>query len=221
MSRKDWTAVDDWMAERLLKHSPDSTGIIGANQEGGLPSIDVSPLQGGFLSLIVRLSGAKRVLEIGTLGAYSAIWMAGALGIGGRVVTLELEREHAEVARANILRAGLSDKVLVRTGPALATMKQMRQDGEPSFDLVFIDANKDQMAEYLDAALHLAHPGTLIIADNVVRNGEVADAATTDANALGVRAFFDAVHANPKLQATALQTVGVKGWDGFAMVLVR
>jgi len=187
------------------------------------PPIDVSPLQGKFLSLVAQIHGARRILEIGTLGGYSTIWLAGALPADGRLVTLELNARHAQVARANLSRAGLAEKVEVIEGPAAESMARLRNAQAEPFDLIFIDADKTGYPEYLRWALELARPGTVIIADNVVRQGEVANAASADESVRGARKFVELVAANPALDATVIQTVGKKGYDGFliARVLAR
>jgi predicted O-methyltransferase YrrM len=201
-----WVEVDQYIADRLLGDDP-------AIERGDLPSHDVSAPQGALLELLARLVGARAVLEIGTLAGYSTRWLARALPPGGRVVTLEAEPRYAEVARRNL--AGF-DAVEVIVGPALETLPRL----EGPFDLVFIDADKRSNAEYLAWALRLSRPGTLIVADNVVRGGEIADGSSADPSVQGVRAFFDAVAAEPRLRATAIQTVGSKGYDGFALALV-
>ena len=176
----------------------------------------MSPAQGRLLQILARMAGARRILEIGTLGGYSTIWLARALPADGRLVTLEATPKHAEVARANIARAGLADRVELIVGPALETLPRL--DGP--FDLVFIDADKESNADYLGHALRLSRPGTVIVCDNVVRDGRVADAASTQPAILGTRRFFDRLGSEPRLTATAVQTVGAKGWDGFAIALV-
>ena len=200
-----WVEVDQYIADRLLGDDP-------AIDRGDLPPHDVSPPQGALLELLARLAGARAILEIGTLAGYSTAWLARALPPGGRIVTLEAEPRYAAVARRNL--AGLPVELI--EGPALETLPRL--DGP--FDLVFIDADKRSNAEYLRWALRLSRPGTLIVADNVVRGGAVTDAAGEDPSVRGVRAFFDAIAAEPRLRATAIQTVGSKGYDGFAVALV-
>jgi predicted O-methyltransferase YrrM len=202
---QQWVDVDRYIADRLLGDEP-------AIDRAGLPPHEVSPPQGALLELLASLTGARSILEIGTLAGYSTAWMARALPPGGRIVTLEASPEYAAVARRNL--AGLPVEVIV--GPALETLPSLTGP----FDLVFIDADKRSNAEYLRWALRLSRPGTLIVADNVVRDGAVADAASDDPSVAGVRAFFDAVAAEPRLRATAIQTVGAKGYDGFALLLV-
>jgi predicted O-methyltransferase YrrM len=218
MSEKTWSAVDTYIADRLLSDAdPVFEAILRANAAAGLPAIDVSPAQGKFLHLMVKIAGARRILEIGTLGGYSTVWMAKALPPGGRFITLEYSPKHAEVARENVARAGLLDVVDVRVGAALDLLPAV--DGP--FDLVFIDADKPNNPGYLDWAVRLSRPGTVIILDNVVRDGKVADASSADASVKGSRAAFDVFRNHPRLDSTALQTVGLKGYDGFAIALVK
>nr|WP_281373119.1 O-methyltransferase [Kineococcus aurantiacus] len=195
--------------------------VLDENQAAGLPPIDVSPLQGGLLSLLVRLSGARRVLELGTLGGYSTVHLARALPPGGRVVTLEHDPRHAEVARRNIARAGFGDVVDVRVGAALDTLPVLAAEGGDPFGLVFVDADKPNNPRYLEWALRLTRPGSLVVVDNVVREGRVVDDTSSDPVVTGTRAFLTALGEDPRLEATALQTVGAKGWDGFTLALVR
>jgi predicted O-methyltransferase YrrM len=216
-----WSAVDAYLADRLLGDDPALDAALAANAAGGLPAIDVSPVQGKLLHLLARAMGARRILEIGTLGGYSTIWLARALPDGGKVVTLELDPHHAEVARANLDRAGLSEKVEIRLGAALDTLSALAAEGGPAFDLVFIDADKQSNADYVRAAIGLSRPGTMIIVDNVVREGRVLDADTKDAMIEGTRRLFDMLASEPRLDATAIQTVGVKKWDGFVLAVVR
>src|SRR5690606_29310822 len=185
--------------------------ILAANAEAGLPAIDVSPAQGKFLHLLVRIAGARRVLEIGTLGGYSTAWMASALPTGGSLLSLEYEARHAAVARENLERARLAERVEIRVGAALDLPPEV---GGP-FDLVFIDADKPSNPHYLDWAVKLSHPGTVVVLDNVVRHGHVVDAGSADRSVIGSRAAFDLLHADSRIDSTALQTVGLKGWDGF------
>ena len=212
-----WTAVDGYIADRLLGDEPALAAALAGNAAAGLPDIDVSPAQGRMLHLFVRLTGARRVLEIGTLGGYSAIELARALPEGGRLVTLEVDPHHAATAQANIARAGLGDRVEVRVGPAADTLPTL--DGP--FDLIFIDADKPSNVAYLREALRLSRPGTTIIVDNVIREGGVLDPNSADDRIRGTRALFDAVAAEPRLTATAIQTVGVKKWDGFVLAVVN
>jgi predicted O-methyltransferase YrrM len=218
MSEKTWAAVDSYVAERLLSDAdPVFEAILRANAAGGLPAIDVSPAQGKFLHLMVKIAGAKRILEVGTLGGYSTVWMASALPADGHLVTLEYSPHHAEVARENIARAGLLERVDVRQGAALDLLPAV----EGPFELIFIDADKPNNPGYLDWAVKLSRPGTVIILDNVVRDGRVTDASSSDRNVQGSRAAFDFFREHPELDTTALQTVSLKGYDGFALALVR
>jgi predicted O-methyltransferase YrrM len=215
-----WTKVDRYFGDLLVPADPMLDAAVHANKLAGLPQIDVTSLQGKFLEFLVRVSGAKRVLEIGTLGGYSTIWLARALPEGGRVVTLELDPHHARVARGNLQDAGVLDRVNLRVGPALATLSTLlTEDAEP-FDLIFIDADKQSYPEYLEWSLKLSRPGTVIVADNVVREGKVIDAMSKDPNVQGVRRFTELVAAELRLSATVLQTVGVKGYDGVALAVV-
>jgi len=202
--------------------SPDPAldAALQASAAAGLPPHNVSPTQGKLLALLARVQGARAILEIGTLGGYSAIWLARALPAGGHLVTLEADPRHAEVARANIAHAGVSDLVELRVGRALETLPHLAAEGRGPFDLVFIDADKPSNPEYFAWALTLTRRGSLIIADNVVRDGAVADAESTDSNVRGVRRFMDALAAEPRVSATAIQTVGSKGYDGFTLAVV-
>ena len=211
-----WTAVDDYIADRLLGADPALAATLENNAAAGLPDIDVSPAQGRMLHLLARMAGARRILEVGTLGGYSTIELARALPADGRLVTLEIDPHHAETARANLARAGLAAQVEVLTGPAAETLKTL----EGPFDLVFIDADKPSNVTYLTEALRLSRPGTTIIVDNVIREGGVLDADSTDDRIQGTRALFDAIAAEPRLTATAVQTVGAKKWDGFVLAVV-
>lgn len=220
MSAAKWAAVDDYIEERLLAADPVLERVLKANAAAGLPAIDVSPAQGKLLNLLVRMSGARRVLEIGTLGGYSTLWMARALPADGRIVTLEFSPHHAATAEANIEAAGFASQIDIRVGAAAETLPVLASEGAGPFDFVFIDADKPSNPIYLDWAVRLARPGSVIVLDNVVRNGAVADAGSTDANVLGSRAGFDFFREHPRLNATALQTVGAKGYDGFAVAIV-
>lgn len=212
----DWAAVDEYIAGHLLGDDAALTATLAANVAGGLPDIDVSPAQGRMLQLLARMSGAKRILEVGTLGGYSTIELARALPAGGEVVTLEIDPHHADVARANIAAAGFADRVTVITGPALDSLATL----EGPFDFVFIDADKQSNVAYVDHAIRLGRPGTTILVDNVIREGGVLDASSADERIQGTRALFEAVSVNPRLTATAVQTVGVKKWDGFLLAVV-
>ncbi len=214
------TAVDRYLNETLLPADAVLEAALAANAAAGLPEIDVAPNQGKFLHLLARLCGARRILEIGTLGGYSTIWLARALPHGGRLVTLEFEPKHARVAAANISRAGLAQVVEIRVGAALESLARLVEEGTEPFDMIFIDADKPNNPHYLEWAMKLSRTGTLIVLDNVIRDGEVADAASRDEKAIGVRRCLEMIAAEPRLEATALQTVGSKGWDGFAMALM-
>lgn len=221
MDEKIWDNVDNYLAASLVGEDDVLRGALQASEAAGLPSIAVSPLQGRFLHLLARLAGARHILEIGTLGGYSAIWMGRALPSDGRLVSLELEPRHAEVARANLDRAGLSGVAEVRVGPALQALPGLAaQFGERFFDLAFIDADKANIPAYFSWALRLTRPGGVVVVDNVVRDGRVADEASSDPSVRGVRRLFEAISGDPSVLATALQTVGVKGYDGFALALV-
>jgi predicted O-methyltransferase YrrM len=218
---EQWAGVDQYLTNLLVRPDAALEQALEASAAAELPSIAVSAPQGKLLHLLARLAGAKRILELGTLGGYSTIWLARALPPGGRLVTLEFEPKHADVARRNITRAGLDGAVEVRVGPAVKTLQQMVEEGTERFDLIFIDADKPEYPDYLTWSIKLSRPGTLIIADNVIRNGAVADAASTDPKVLGVRRFNEMVAAEPRLNATAIQTVGSKGYDGFTIALVN
>ncbi len=220
MPNMDWSDVDAFLGTKLLKRDNLLDAVQHTNDVAGLPSIQVSPLQGQFLSLLAKINDSARILEIGTLGGYSTIWLARALPEKGRLISLEFDPHHAEVARKNIERAGLSDLVVVLTGPALTTLPQLLKEGIGPFDFIFIDADKANMPQYLNWSLQLSRPGTVIVADNVVREGEVTNPLSTDPDVVGVRKFLDMVAHDSRLTASALQTVGVKGWDGFAVIHV-
>lgn len=215
-----WKQVDQYITDRLIPVDPVLEEAQAANAAAGLPTIDVAPNQGKLLHLLARVAGAHRILEIGTLGGYSTTWLARALPEDGRLITLEFDPKHAEVARKNIALAGLDKLVTVRQGAALDTLPVLVKEGEGPFDLIFIDADKKNLANYLTWSLKLSRKGTLILVDNVIRDGEVIDASSKDPNVQGARQLFDALKAEPRLQATALQTVGSKGHDGFAMAVV-
>ncbi len=212
--------VDHYLGALFATHDPALEGALTASTAGGLPEIQVSPPLGKFLHLLARLQKARAILEIGTLGGYSTIWLARALAPGGRVVTLEFDPKHAEVARANFTRAGLADSIEVHVGRALDTLPRLAAEGRGPFDLVFIDADKASNPDYFSWALRLTRPGSLIVIDNVVREGKVTDAANADPDVKGTRRALEMIAAEPRVTATAIQTVGVKGWDGFAIALV-
>jgi predicted O-methyltransferase YrrM len=211
-----WEAVDRYLAEHLAAGGPALEEALAASAAAGLPAAAVSPSQGRLLELLVRLCGARAILEVGTLGGYSTIWLARALPPAGRIVTLEADAHHARVARENLARAGLAAVAEVVEGLALETLPLLAGP----FDLVFIDADKERSADYLALALERSRPGTLIVADNVVRGGALVDADSDDPRVVGSRRLVEAVAAEPRLTATGLQTVGVKGWDGMVLALV-
>jgi predicted O-methyltransferase YrrM len=219
MSKKLWTAVDQYTTGLLLPTDPALDAALASSESAGLPSISVSPSQGKLLMLLAQLAGAKQILEIGTLGGYSSIWLGRALAPGGRLITLEANPKHAEVARGNIARAGLAEIVEVRLGDARAGIQQLAAEGR-AFDLIFIDADKQSIPHYLEWSLKLSHPGTLIIVDNVIRDGALIDAKSEDPNVIGARRMHEMLAANPRLSATTIQTVGSKGYDGLTLALV-
>ena len=220
MSQEQWTAVDRYFADLLVPPDAALEAALQASVAAGLPPINVSPNQGKLLQLLARIQNARTILEIGTLGGYSTIWLARALPPGGRLVTLEADPKHAEVARANLARAGLAGVVELRLGHALDTLPQLVKEGRGPFDLIFIDADKPGYADYLAWALKLSRVSSLIIADNVVRRGAVVDAVSADAMVQGVRRFNAMLAAEPRVSATAIQTVSSKGYDGFAIAVV-
>jgi predicted O-methyltransferase YrrM len=220
MTEALWTAVDQYIAEMLLPTDPALNGAIEDSKAAGLPAIAVTPAQGKLLHLLARLQGARRILEMGTLGGYSTIWLARALPEGGRLVTLEVNPEYAKIAQANISRAGLDFVVDLRLGSALDTLPQIVAEGTRAFDFIFIDADKKNIPQYFDFARKLSRPGSLIIVDNVVRDGRVIDAKSHDPDIQGIRRFNQILAGAQGVSATAIQTVGAKGHDGFAFVLV-
>ena len=220
MDREQWTAVDRYFTELLVPPDSALEAALVASAEAGLPGINVAPNQGKLLQLLARLQGATCILEVATLGGYSTIWLARALPAGGRLVTLEAVPQHAEVARANIDHAGLGDVVDVRLGPALESLPQLADERFGPVDLTFVDADKQHNPDYFQWALRLSRPGSLIIVDNVVRGGNVIDETSDDPDIQGVRRFNDLLAAEPRVDATAIQTVGTKGYDGLAIALV-
>jgi predicted O-methyltransferase YrrM len=220
MTEKTWSAVDRYIAEQLIPHDGALQAALEASAAAGLPDIQVSACQGKLLQMLVRIHGARRILELGTLGGYSTIWLAGGLPPGGRLITLEYEAKHAAVARTNLACAGFAESVEVRVGPALAILPQLAEEKQEPFDLIFIDADKENYPEYFAWALRLSRRGTVIIADNVVRNGAVTDPECDDPRVQAVRLFYELVAAEPRVTATAIQTVGTKGYDGFAIAIV-
>jgi predicted O-methyltransferase YrrM len=220
MTQDRWNAVDCYITDLLVPADAALDGALEASEAAGLPHIHVAPNQGKLLWMLAKMQGARNILEIGTLGGYSTIWLARALPPNGKVITLEVDAKHAEVARANIARAGLTPLIDLRLGKAIDTLAQLAAEKRGPFDLIFIDADKPSTPEYFTWALKLARPGSIIIVDNVVRDGEVINAASTDRSVQGVRRFNELLAAEPRVSATAIQTVGSKGYDGFAIALV-
>jgi len=220
MTEQLWTLVDRHITDRLVPADPALEAALAASAAAGLPEIQVAPNQGKLLGLLARLQGARTILEIGTLGGYSTIWLARALPAEGHLVTLEADPRHAEVARANLAAAGLAEVVEVLVGPALDTLPRLAAEGRGPFDLVFIDADKANNPEYVTWAVELARVGTVIIVDNVVRKGAILDAASEDPDVQGTRRLYDLLGAHPRVSATAIQTVGSKGHDGLVVALV-
>ncbi len=215
-----WTAVDRYFGDLLAPHDEALDAAVRANRNARLPAIDVTRLQGKFLHVLVQITQARRILEIGTLGAYSTIWMARALPRGGRIISLEFEPRHAEIARANLRRAGLLRRVDIRVGPALQSLAELKRSRSGPFDLIFIDADKENNPDYLKWALKLSRRGTVIVVDNVARHGTVIEARSTAPDIRGTRRCLEMMAAEPRLSAVALQTVGLKGLDGFAIAVV-
>ena len=216
MSQKTWTAVDDYVSDRIVPPDDALAAALAASRAAGLPEIAVTAPQGKLLNLLARTMGARRILEIGTLGGYSAIWLARALPPGGRLVSLEYSPEHADVARANLARAGLAEVAEVRVGPGLALIPTLAGP----FDFFFIDADKEGYPDYFRACLELARPGSVMVFDNMVRDGRVIDPATRDPAIKAIRRLYDDIGAETRVEATSIQTVGSKGYDGFCMALV-
>jgi len=221
MSQDRWSAVDDYVDELLIGHDPVLEAALADSVAAGLPSIALTPAQAKLLHLLARVHNARSVLEIGTLGGYSTIWLARALPSDGRLLTLELEPSYAEVARANVERAGLAGLIKIIVGPAIESLRKLVAEHAGPFDLFFIDADKQSTAAYFQAALELSRPGSVIVADNVVRDGEIVDDATQDPRVQGMRRFHEVVAAEPRVSATTIQTVGAKGYDGFTLILVE
>jgi predicted O-methyltransferase YrrM len=221
MTQEQWSKVDAYFCEQWVENDAALSEALSASSEAGLPAINVAPNQGKFLALLARIRGARRILEVGTLGGYSTIWMARALPSDGRLITLELDPKHARVAQSNLQRAGVADRVEVRIGRALDLLARLVSEGEAPFDLVFIDADKQSIPEYFQYSLQLTVPGSVIVVDNVVRRGAVIDSESSDPNVLGVRRFSELLGKTPNVSATALQTVGSKGYDGFALIYVQ
>lgn len=215
-----WGQVDQYFGSLLAPEDAQFRALREANEKAGLPSIDVPALLGKFLALMVRISGARRVLEVGTLGGYSTLWMARALPPGGRMITLELEPRHAEIARANLTAGGVLDRVEIRVGKAADSLRDLVDSGAEPFDLIFLDADKRSLPDYLEWSLKLSHPGTVIIADNVVRDGKVVESDHPDPDVQGVRRMTEMMANHPRLSATAIPTVGARGYDGFSIAVV-
>ncbi|WP_339246071.1 O-methyltransferase [Paenibacillus sp. FSL R10-2796] len=216
-----WDKVDQYITGRLIPQDAVLEEVLVTNQQAGLPPFDVSPSQGKFLNLLVQMKGARRILEIGTLGGYSTIWMARALPSDGQIVTLELDPINAQVAKANLSLAEVDHLVELRVGDALEQLSQMKQEGVEPFDFIFIDADKPNNPNYLKWALQFSQPGTVILGDNVIREGEVINENSEDARVVGVREFYDLLAEEPRISATAIQTVGSKGYDGFVLGIVN
>jgi predicted O-methyltransferase YrrM len=220
MGQEQWTAVDSYIANLFILPDPALEAAQASSAAAGLPAISVSPTQGKLLHLLARLQGARNILEIGTLGGYSTIWLARALPADGHLISLELDPKHAEVARANLSRAGVANVAEIRLGRAADSLQMLVAEKRGPFDLIFIDADKQGYADYLQWSLKLSRPGTLIVADNVVRDGEVADPKSADASVQGIRHFNEVLAAEKRVSTTAIQTVGSKGYDGLAFILV-
>jgi len=220
VSEKSWSEADDFIASLFVHPDAALDDALAASEKAGLPAIEVSANQGKLLMLLARMVGAKRILEIGTLGGYSTIWLARALPKDGRLISLEADRKHAEVARANIESAGFGDKVEVRVGKALDSLPKLAAEGAGPFDFVFLDADKPNNPAYFEWAMKLTRKGSVIVADNVVRWGAITNPASGDASVRGVRHFLELVAREKRVSATAIQTVGAKGHDGFALALV-
>ncbi len=221
MTQELWTAVDNYIVETLLPDDPILDGAVRASDGAGLPSIQVSPPQGRFMFILARVQGARRILEIGTLGGYSTIWLGRALPPDGKLITMEIDAKHADVARANIDRAGLAGKVSVWNGDAHRLLPDLEKQIDAPFDLTFIDADKASIPFYFESALRMSRSGSLILVDNVVRDGAVIEADSADASVQGVRKLNEMMSANARITATVIQTVGVKGYDGLAIALVN
>jgi predicted O-methyltransferase YrrM len=220
MNEELWTKVDDYLVSLLTSPDDALDAALADSAAAGLPEINVAPNQGKLLEILARMHGSRRILEIGTLGGYSTIWLARSLPVDGELISLELESKHAEVARTNIDRTGLGRLVEIQVGPAVASLRNLVAEEVEPFDFIFIDADKEGYPEYLILSLQLSRPGTVIVADNVVRNGAVVDPASSDERVRGVRRFLELVAAEPRVEATVVQTVGSKGYDGFALLYV-
>jgi predicted O-methyltransferase YrrM len=219
-SQEEWTAVDEYVTELLAKPDAALEAALGATANAGMPPISVSAPQGKFLALLAQIRGARRILEMGTLGGYSTIWMARALPADGRLISLEVDPRHADVASANLAAAGVDKVAEIRVGPALETLPKLADEGVGPFDLVFIDADKANIPEYFEWSVRLSRPGTVIVVDNVVRNGALLDASGQRPDVVGVRRLHEALSTDDRVSATTLQTVGAKGYDGFTLAVV-
>ncbi|EXF25527.1 methyltransferase [Nesterenkonia sp. AN1] len=220
-AQEDFAAVDTYLIDHLVHEDQALADTRRSSAETATPGIDVTQSMGAFLGLLVQITGARRVLEFGTLAGYSSIWMARAMDDDGAVVTLDIDPAAAQVARRNFHAAGVAERVQVRVGPALESAEALIQEQAEPFDLVFIDADKVKTPHYLEASLELSHPGTVIVIDNVVRSGAVLEQDSTDPDIQGIRALMELIQADERLSATALQTVGLKGWDGFLLARVN
>lgn len=220
MSQEQWSQVDSYIVDVQVGHDPALEAALAASKQAGLPAINVAPNQGKLLHLLARMHGARNILEIGTLGGYSTIWLARALPRDGKLITLEADPKHAEVARANIARAELAERVQVRVGRALDSLPELAKEPHGAFDFIFIDADKENIPHYFEWALKLSRKGSVIIVDNVVRRGAVLDASSNDPNILGVRRLNERLAKETRVSATSVQTVGSKGYDGFTLALV-
>ena len=216
----NWDAIDAYIAENFLDDDPALEAALAASEAAGLPPIQVAPLQGKLLMMLAAAMGARRILEIGTLGGYSTIWLARGLAEGGKLITLDMNPDYAEVARSNIANAGLADRVELRVGKALDTLPKLQAEGAGPFDLIFIDADKPSTPDYFDWAVSLSRKGSLIVVDNVVREGAILAAQSENEHVKGLRGFYARAAADPRVTATAFQTVGNKGHDGLAIMLV-
>jgi len=220
MAEDQWVAVEQYFSKSLLLNDPTLESALATSEKAGLPAISVSPTQGKLLQMLAQMLGARAILEVGTLGGYSTIWMARGMSPGGHLITLEVDPSHAAVAQRNLSSAGLQEVVEVKVGNALETLPRLAADRRGPFDLIFIDADKQNIPAYFEWALKLSRPGTLIVVDNVVRDGAVIEADSSDESVQGVRRFIEQVAANRRVSGTAIQTVGIKGYDGFAIVRV-
>ncbi|MGG1441539.1 O-methyltransferase [Brevibacillus laterosporus] len=220
-SPKKWTEVDQYFNSMLLPSDPILNEVLQANAKAGMPAIDVAPNQGKLLYLLAKIRGAKKILEIGTLGGYSSIWLARALPQDGQLISLEYEQSFAHIAEENVKKAGLAEKVSILVGPALETLPTLQEKGMTGFDMIFIDADKQNNPHYLQWALKLCNPGAIILGDNVVRDGEVIHPESEDDRIQGIRQFIDLLSSEPRIESTAIQTVGSKGYDGFVLGVVK